>query len=45
MEMKRSKPGSVPRHLAACSSQRIKLASIRVRRNEATHLRYVQPEI
>jgi len=37
MEINRSKPGSVPRHLAACSSQRIKLASIRIWRNEATH--------
>jgi hypothetical protein len=45
MEINRSKPGSVPRHLAACSSQRIKLASIRIWRNEATHLGQVQPEI
>jgi hypothetical protein len=45
MEIKRSKPGSVPRHLAACSSQRIKLASIRISCNEVTHLGQVQPEI
>jgi hypothetical protein len=36
MEIKCGKPGSVPKHLAACSSQRIKLASIRIWRNEAT---------
>ena len=45
MEINRSKPGSVPRHLAACCFQRIKLASIRIWRNEATHLGQVQPEI
>jgi hypothetical protein len=30
MEIKGSKPGPVPKHLAASSSQRIKLASIRI---------------
>jgi hypothetical protein len=44
IEIKRGKPSSVPKHLAVCSSQRIKL-SIRIWRNEATHLGQVQPEI